>query len=129
MVRKAFTRRALLKRAGSAALATSAALVIPRMVHANPTPKATAHPTWDELLDHVGARTYPLLGEPFGPAKDGRHRLREWVGGLVLHPARPQRALLLTGPEASGKTMFHDAMGLLLPTGGVVQVPGDFRQG
>jgi hypothetical protein len=93
---KTFTRRALLKRAGTAALATSAALVIPRMVHANPTPNVTLHRTWDELLDHVGARLYPMLGQS-GPAKDGRHRLREWVHGLVLHPARPQSALLLTG--------------------------------
>jgi len=53
--------------------------------------------------------------------------LRDWVHGLVHHPTRPQRALLLTGSEVQSKTVFHDAMGLLLPDRGVLRFPEDFR--
>ena len=83
------------------------------MVHAI-LPKPIPHPTWDMLLDHVGANPNP-----------GGVELRSWIHDLVLRPTRPQRALLLTGPETNGKTVFHDAMGLLLPPGGIVQFPGD----
>ena len=90
-------------------------------------PKPLPHPTWDLLLDHVGANRYPTLGD--GPAKPGPFDtgLRDWVHGLVLRPSRPQHTLLLTGPETNGKTVFHEAMGLLLPKGGVVQMPSDFH--
>ena len=120
------SRRSLLKGAGAAAVGIAASLFFPRMVHA--IPKPLPHPTWDLLLDHVGANRYPTTNGPedwFGPTPDTG--LRHWVHGLVLHPTRPQRALLLTGPEASGKMLFHDAMGLLLPKGGVVQSPADLR--
>ena len=115
-----FTRRALLKRAGTVALVTSAALAVPRWVHAEPTmPRVTLHPTWDTLLDCVGAKTYPRLGES-GPARDGRDLLKEWVHGLVLQPHEPQSALLLTG-RANDTRPFPQAMGLLLPAQAVVE--------
>lgn len=105
------SRRALLKGAGVAAVGLAASLVCPRMVHAI-LPKPIPHPTWDMLLDHVGANPNP-----------GGVELRSWIHDLVLRPTRPQRALLLTGPETNGKTVFHNAMGLLLPEGGVVRMP------
>ncbi len=89
------------------------------MVHAV-LPKPLPHPTWDMLLDHIGAYGSGSECEP-------TTELREWVHGLVLRPCQPQRALLLSGPEATGKAIFYDAMGLLLPKGGVVQLPGDGR--
>jgi hypothetical protein len=48
-------------------------------------------PTWDLLLDHVGAK----LDAPFNRTKDGRRELRGWVHSLVLRPGEPQSALLL----------------------------------
>ena len=118
------SRRALLKQAGTAVAAVTASLFIPRMVHAGPSRKP--HPTWDLLLDRVGAKRYPTLGDPPAISSTADGGLRGWVHGLVLRPDKPQRALLLTGPAASGKTTFHQAMGLLLPPNSVVQYPGHF---
>jgi len=112
------SRRKLLRRAGVAAIS----IFIPRMVHSEVV-KPTMHPTWDSLLDHVGARRYPTASDSpiewFGQTNGG---LRTWVHDLVLRPHEPQPTLLLTGPTASGKSMFHEAMGLLLPRGGTVHV-------
>ena len=110
------SRREAMKTAGAAAVGLLASLFIPRMVHAEPIrPRFSQHPTWDRLLEHAGAKTYPRLDEPFGPAKDGRLLLRKWVHGLALRPNEPQRALLLTGPDVAGKVVFHHAMALLHP--------------
>ena len=114
-VQTRLSRRSLLKGAGAAA----ASLFFPRMVHAV-LPRPLPHPTWDMLLDHIGANGFGSECEP-------TIELREWVHGLVLQPCQPQRALLLSGPEAAGKAIFYDAMGLLVPRGGVVQFPGDTR--
>jgi len=112
--RNTFTRRALLGRVGTAALAASAALVIPRAVHAEPT-ILKGHPTWDALLDRIGGIEYVGFGS------DGLNRtyLKGWVRDLVLRPGKPQSKLLLTG--ADGKRMFPEAMRLLLPPEAVVQ--------
>ena len=77
-------------------------------------PKSVTHPTWDQLLDRIG------MGFD-DSAMDGRLKLRCWVHDLVLRPEAPQPTLLLTGPECSGKTTFHEAMGLLLPSQAVVR--------
>jgi hypothetical protein len=86
--------------------------------HAMPTkPRPAAHPTWDRILEHVGRSSTA--------ADDvGSLLLKEWVRDLVLRPDKPQPGLLLTGPEVSGKTTFHEAMGLLLPAGTVMSFQG-----
>lgn len=114
------SRRAMRKGSGATATGLATSLIFPRMVHAA-LPKPLPHPTWDLLLDHVGANKI----------SDHENRdagLRDWVHGLVVHPNKPQLALLLTGPETDGKAVFHDAMGLLLPEGGVLRFPTDFPQ-
>ena len=74
--------------------------------------RSLSHPTWDRLLDHIGQ------GMRFG--NEGETQLRCWVHDLVLNPETPQPALLLTGPECSGKHTFHEAMKLLLPDRSVI---------
>ena len=74
------------------------------------------HPTWDRLLNHLGRYRF----------SDRRAELRCWVQGL-LSPTKPQPPLLLTGPECSGKTIFHQAMGLLLPDRAIVHYPTEAR--
>jgi hypothetical protein len=69
-------------------------------------PRFRKHPTWDQLLNFGG------------------NRIRSWVSGLLLRPSEPQQPLLLTGPQRSGKTMFHDAM--LLPKDSILW-PWDLR--
>ncbi len=78
--------------------------------------RSVKHPTWDRLLNHLGRYRF----------SDRRAELRCWVQGL-LSPTKPQPPLLLTGPECSGKTIFHQAMGLLLPDRAIVHYPTEAR--
>ena len=94
-----------------ARLRTTLLLQSPMIVPHVHTARA-GHPTWDRLLNHVGR--YRL--------SDKRAELDRWVQGL-LQPGQTQPALLLTGPECSGKTTFYQAMGLLLPDRAVVRFP------
>jgi hypothetical protein len=118
---KQVSRRALLKGAGAAVAAITASLFIPRMVHSEVLKTAT-HPTWDRLLGHIGRQTVGLH------APDRTPELNRWVHGLVMRPTEPQPALLLIGPENSGKRTFHHAMGLLLPDHSVIQYPQQMFQ-
>lgn len=74
--------------------------------------RSPCHPTWDRLLDRIGQ------GLEYGDK--GEMQLRWWIHDLVLSPKTPQPALLLTGPECSGKHTFHEAMKLLLPDRSVI---------
>jgi len=112
---KKVSRRALLKGAGAAVAAVTASLFIPRMVHSEVV-KIGPTPTWDRLLNHISRQTGLRTS-------DRRPELDRWVHGLVMRPHEPQPALLLTGPQCSGKRMFHHAMGLLLPDQAVVSYP------
>jgi hypothetical protein len=117
------SRRALLKGAGAAVAAVTASLFLPgmaRMVHSEVV-KTVKHPMWDRLLDHVSRQSIGFRAE------DRRPELTRWIRGLVLCPKEPQQALLLVGPDCSGKTTFHQAMGLLLPPRAVVQFPEEMR--
>ena len=106
--RRASRSKAMRRRAATFAL--SASLVVPRMVHTEL--RSVSHPTWDRLLDRIGQ------GMRLGAG--GRLQLRCWVHDLVMSPKTPQPALLLTGPECSGKHTFHKAMGLLLPDHSII---------
>jgi len=100
------SRRDMLKGAITAAFT---GLLIPRMVHSETVTIGT-HATWDKLLNHVGRQTLGLN------TVDRRPELNHWVHGLALRPHEPQPALILTGPQCAGKTTFHEALGLLLPS-------------
>ncbi len=99
-----------LPRRNAATFTLAAGLAVPVMVHSELT--SVSHPTWDQLLDRIGQ------GMKLGEA--GKIHLRCWVHDLVMCPDTPQPALLLTGPECSGKHTFHEAMRLLLPDHSVV---------
>jgi len=109
------SRRALLKGADAAVAAVTASLFIPRMVHSEVV-KIAPCPTWDRLLNHIS--------RPTGlHTSDRRPELDRWVHGLTTRPHEPQPALLLIGPECSGKRTFHHAMGLLLTDRAVIRYP------
>jgi len=93
----------------------------PRMVY-NKVRTPACHPTWDNILNHIGRQILGLQNV------DRRPELNLWVHGLVLQPEKKQPALLLIGPECSGKTVFHEAMGLLLPPRAVLHFPDEARQ-
>jgi energy-coupling factor transporter ATP-binding protein EcfA2 len=75
------------------------------------------HPTWDKLLDHLSRQTVGLQ------VVNRRLELTRWICGLAMRPEERQPALLLIGPECSGKTTFHLAMELLLPNQSVLRYP------
>ncbi len=106
------TRRSLLKGTGFGLLAS----FFPRLVHSATGTSATgtsatgtSHPTWDDLINHVGCG--------FG---DRRPDLMRWIHELVYRPNMPGDTLLLHDPYC--KIMFVEAMKLLVPT---VCIPGD----
>ena len=105
--------------AGAAVAAVTASLLVPRMVHsAISEPK---HPTWDCVLDHVSQSA-----NVWNP-QNRRPELHRWIHGLILRPKEEQQPLLLIGPDCSGKTTFHEAMGLLLPPRAVVRFPEEMQ--
>jgi hypothetical protein len=114
------SRRALLRGAGAAVAAVTASLFLPRMVH-SAVSKPVDHPTWDRLLDHISQSA-----NVWNP-QNRRPELHRWIHGLILRPKEEQEPLLLIGPDCSGKTTFHEAMGLLLPPRAVVRFPEEMQ--
>ena len=112
------SRRAVLKQTPTMTRAVK--LIVPRMIHSEII-IPQHHPTWDKVLNHLSRQTTGM------ETVDRRLELDLWVQGLVLQPSRRQPALLLIGPECSGKTMFHQAMGLLLPDRAVLRFPEETR--
>lgn len=82
------------------------------------------HPTWDLILSHLGTcldaaiATNPWCIEH--GVKTGRHWLLLWIASVVQDPYCKLPFIFAWGPEDSGKTIFWEALALLL-TGGVVE--------
>jgi hypothetical protein len=80
------------------------------------------YPTWTKVLQHVGASLSPdLLKSSW--ARDngivtGADYLKCWVASMLQKPEEPLPYLYLWGPEASGKSMFHEALSLLITPSG-----------
>lgn len=111
-VKNRLSRRALLK----SGVALAASLMVPVPIRANVPAVVepnTIAPAWTKLLEHVGGDQHPAL--------------RAWVRDLAVRPNKPQRPLLLTGADHGAKLVFHDAMRMLLPKGGVVRMPEDMN--
>jgi hypothetical protein len=118
IVRHPFLGRASVPTVTVVAFAT-ASLFLPRMVH-SAVSKTANHPTWDRLLDHISQQS------GFN-ARSRRPELHRWIHGLILRPTEKQEPLMLIGPDCSGKTTFHQAMGLLLPPRAVVRFPEEMQ--
>ena len=85
-------------------------------------PEEGEHPTWDKVLDHVGAGLdESLCGTEFS---SGAEYLLAWAACLVRKPYTPLPYLFLYGPQNSGKSMFHEALYMLFK-GGVGYVRAD----
>ena len=76
------------------------------------------YPTWLKILNHVGENlTEPLKAEPWAASNNilsGADYLKCWVASMFQHPEEPLPYLFLFGPEASGKSVFHEALSLLI---------------
>lgn len=79
------------------------------------------HPHWDAVLDHIGAnldaslRSHPWA-QKYG-IKTGRQYLQLWIATLLREPFDKLPYLFLYGPENSGKSTLHVAIGKLMTNG------------
>jgi hypothetical protein len=82
------------------------------------------HPHWDLIFEHIGHQLTPMLRElPWAASaniRTGADYLRAWVACAFRDPFQPTPYLFFFGPENSGKSIFHEALQLLV-TKGVVQ--------
>ncbi len=81
------------------------------------------HPHWDKILQHIGQDLTPALRKlPWAERaniKSGADYLLAWAACMLRDPFEPLPYLFLFGPENSGKSILHEALGLLM-TAGVV---------
>jgi len=86
--------------------------------------EAPSHPHWDLIFEHIGHELTPTLRElPWAVdagIRTGADYLRAWVACAFRDPFQPTPYLFFFGPEDSGKSIFHEALKLLV-TKGVVQ--------
>ena len=89
----------------------------------NPTKRDDlTYPTWNKILKHVGASLTPDLAKNDWARANGiitgADYLKCWIASIFQKPEEHLPYLYLWGPEASGKSMFHEALSLLItPTG------------
>jgi hypothetical protein len=82
------------------------------------------YPTWLLILNHVGQSLDPIIKQnPWAKMNHvltGADYLKCWLSSMFKEPTEPLPYLFLYGPQASGKSIFHEAIELLV-TGGVVR--------
>lgn len=79
------------------------------------------YPYWKMLLKHIGTS----LDEPVSRndwckangISDGASYLKCWVASLFQHPFEPLPYLFMYGDQNCGKSIFHEALGLLMTKG------------
>jgi hypothetical protein len=90
----------------------------PAVLPDNEEPK---HPHWDLILDHIGEELNEALADnlwanKYG-VKTGRQYLQLWIAAMLREPFEPLPYLFLHGPENSGKSILHEAIGKLITRG------------
>lgn len=80
--------------------------------------------TWLMILEHVGSSLDAVVKEHpwcrLNHILTGADYLKCWLASLFKEPTEPLPYLFLWGPQASGKSIFHEAIELLV-TDGVVR--------
>lgn len=80
------------------------------------------HPHWDKVLSHCGEDLDPVIRDTSWCKHwgifNGKDYLTAWISCLLREPFEPLPYLFMYGPQCSGKSMFHEAISLLV-TGGV----------
>jgi hypothetical protein len=80
------------------------------------------YPTWLKILSHVGDSITPSLHAMPWAANNGIETgadyLKCWIASVFQQPFEPLPFLFLFGPEASGKSIFHEALSLLISPSG-----------
>ena len=80
------------------------------------------HPTWNRILEHCGKGLDTAISEngwcKANNVQNGADYLKIWVASLLQHPKLPLPYLFLySKEERTGKTTFHEALGMLMTCG------------
>ncbi len=79
------------------------------------------HPTWDMILDHIGADLNEAVREmdwcQRHDIRAGAEYLQILIACILRDPFEPTPYLFLWGPEDSGKSILHESVGLLMTKG------------
>jgi len=82
------------------------------------------HPHWDKVMSHCGEDLDGIVRELAWCRNwgifNGKDYLTAWISCLIREPFEPLPYLFMYGPQNSGKSIFHEALSLLV-TGGVVK--------
>ena len=76
---------------------------------------------WTKVLDHCGSGLDEAIGKHPWCVKNGIKKggdyLKLWVAWMFQHPLEQLPYLFFYGPEGSGKSIFHEALEVLLTKG------------
>jgi hypothetical protein len=76
---------------------------------------------WLKILNHIGKGLDDVIGShPWAASngiKSGCDYLKCWLASLFQEPEEPLPYLFLYGPQNSGKSIFHEAVSLLITSG------------
>lgn len=82
-------------------------------------------PTWDKVMNHLGAGLDPYIAEDpwsiVNGIKTGADYLKCWMASVIQEPFQPLPYLAFWGDQDCGKSTFHEAFSLLVE-GGVKKV-------
>jgi hypothetical protein len=91
----------------------------PQLRH--PEPRPGHHPYWSMILNHIGREMDGVLpGNEWAKANGivtGGQWLTTFLASVFRFPERSTPYLFLHGPENSGKSIFHEAVDLLVTSG------------
>jgi len=80
------------------------------------------HPHWDKVMSHCGEDLDGVVRDATWCRNwgifNGKDYMTAWVSSMIREPFEPLPYLFMYGPQNSGKSIFHEAVSLLV-TGGV----------
>jgi hypothetical protein len=83
--------------------------------------ESPVHPHWDLILNHIGDDLTEAIKElewcKQANILTGADYLRHWIACLLREPFEPLPYLFFFGPQNSGKSIFHEAISLLITSG------------
>jgi len=91
-------------------------------------------PSWRKVLAHIGSGLDDALVEPdnwwfkANDIKSGEDYLLLWIASMFQHPTKQLPYLFLYGSQNAGKSILHEALGLLM-TRGVRRADNALRKG
>lgn len=79
------------------------------------------YPHWQSLLDHCGQGLNDAVKQnkwcQENGIKTGGEYLMLWIAGLFQKPTEPLPYIFFYGPQGTGKSIFHEALALLMTKG------------